>query len=730
MSRVFGTYGPTNGRLGRLAFHAIRPFLTALYAARHFYRPDSRYGRERAASMREKLGRGETVYLMGIGPSGHNAGAALVEVSQARGVRLICNEEEERFTGKKHYAGYPQLSIESLLGRLEQLGIHPAAVHACLASWNYADFLPFGVRTVAEHFPASMPLALPGSSPKFNHFHAWRAGSAPRRLGRQLGLNGPMPIIGMRHHDNHALFAYGVSPFSRVVEPVMVTVLDGYGDDGSTSLYVTRGGRLDLIRCNGSMADSPGAFYSIISSTQGGWTPLSSEGRYMGASAWGNNNRLTNPYYRRLRQLFYFADEGAVYVNRAMIRWHKWGEMRPYGAALEAILGAPVSRKDMWNPDAVLRVEDTKHSEATHERVDKAAATQLVFEDILFHVVDYLIRLTGSDKLVMSGGTALNCVANMRLLDHFDQGYYRRYVGKNTRLQLWVPPTPGDAGVAMGAAFNFALSNGVPAGPNLRHAFYCGAAPCAAEIRAALGDAAEIESISLGNINSPQVRDRVADFAAYVVAHDGVLGFFQGPAETGPRALGHRTIVANPCNPDTLQNINALVKFRERIRPLAPIATSEAARRYFELSQGAAADDYNAYNYMVLAARAHPESYQTIPAVIHHDGTGRVQIVREEIDPLTYAYLKAMGRRVGVEISVNTSLNVGGPIAQTPAQALQTLQRSKGMTGLLMVGAEGDAFLAWHNVDAPPKDAGQQLLAWYRQWQGETVIEEAYVPNV
>jgi len=315
----------------------------------------------------------------------------------------------------------------------------------------------------------------------------------------------------------------------------------------------------------------------------------------------------------------------------------------------------------------------------------------------------------------------------MRLLDRFNQDYYRRSLGKNTRLQLWVPPTPGDAGVAMGAAFNFALSNGAQPGPNLRHAFYCGAPPSRDSIRVALEGTAEIAHISLGDINSRQTRNRIADFAAYIVAHDGVIGLFHGPAETGPRALGHRTILANPCNPNTLETINELVKFRERIRPLAPMATYEAAHRYFELSPGAAADDYNAYNYMVLTAEARPESCRTIPAVVHHDGTCRIQIVREDIDPLTYAYLKAMGRRLGVEISVNTSLNVGGPIAQTPTQALETLKRSKGMTGLLMVAAEGDAFLAWHNVVSPPKDAGQRLMTWYRQWQAEEAPEPTWV---
>ena len=122
------------------------------------------------------------------------------------------------------------------------------------------------------------------------------------------------------------------------------------------------------------------------------------------------------------------------------------------------------------------------------------------------------------------------------------------------------------------------------------------------------------------------------------------------------------------------------------------MATLSAARRFFELSPGANDDDYNAYNYMVLTAAAKPEAYERIPAVVHHDGTARLQIVREETDPFTYAYLQAMGRHVGVEVSVNTSLNVGSPIVQTPVQALDALKKAKALSGLVMIAADG---LAW-----------------------------------
>ena len=196
---------------------------------------------------------------------------------------------------------------------------------------------------------------------------------------------------------------------------------------------------------------------------------------------------------------------------------------------------------------------------------------------------------------------------------------------------------------------------------------------------------------------------------AFMVAQSGVIALYQGAAETGPRALGHRSILANPCDAQARERLNERVKYREAIRPLAPMATLEAAQEYFELLPGASDADYNAYNYMVLTARSKPHAREKIPAVIHADGTGRIQIVRAEDDPLTYAYLKALGRHIGVELSVNTSFNVAGPIAQTPQQAIDTLRRSKGLDVVVLVAGDGEVHAAWHGGE---RDSGR-FTGWY-----------------
>jgi carbamoyltransferase len=685
---------------------------------------DSEPARRQRDRLERAIREGRESYVLGVGIGFHNSGAALVRVTAEGAVELICNEEEERYSAVKHCADYPEHSLEAVKRQMAGLGIGPADLAACVSSWEYAKaIVMFCIRFPLEEAPMGLrrPFGDDSSEAVSDDIgRLMRTGA--KRLSRQLGHQDRMPIVGMRHHDNHAYFSYGVSPFANDDEPTMVVVLDGSGDDASTSLYEARDGGVTLLQARGAnVLDSLGMLYGMLSSTQGGWPMLSSEGRYMGAAAWGNGSRLSNRHYRRLRQILYFGPEGEVRVNRALANWTWGGWSKPYTEELIEILGEPIPVEQMWDPDAVLNVEDVRHPEVTRDRVDKAAAVQMVFEDALAHIVEHLIRQTGSSRLVLTGGAALNCVANMRLLESFDEHWYEHQLGRgDTRLQLWVPPVPGDAGTPAGAAYAFAMRAGARPGPALKHAFYCGFAPTTTEIRAAVGAEPTLGSMQLGDCSEPEQMARVADLLAHLLANDRILGLYQGASETGPRALGHRSILANPCNPDTRRLLNERVKHRELIRPLAPMLTRAAAERLFHLHPGAAADDYNAYNYMVLTALARPEAHELIPSVIHHDGTGRLQIVRPDVDPFCHEFLVAMGRRVGVEASVNTSLNVGAPIAHTPEQAVDTLKRARGMDGLLMIGEEGLATLVWLQDRA---EARERLIESISGWAAETGFE-------
>src|ERR1700754_984346 len=706
---------PRHPRLGVAGFRMAQSLAAKTMQRAGFYRLGSDLAEQRIAEARKRLARGETLYLAGLGPPGtHNSGVALVEVTQKNGPRLILNNEEERFSGNKHTTEYPAKSIEAMVPALRAMGRDTSDIFAWLTSWDYPALAGTLFRSVLEEAPQSLKLVRNTEAAGFDGRRLDQMTRTPKILARQLGLAERVPLIAMPHHDNHAWFSYAASPFTDSDEPVAIAVLDGTGDLGSVSLYVVEKGEMRRLYCNDSMFDSLGAFYSVISSTQGGWTWLSCEGRYMGAAAWGDMNRASNPYYARLRQVLDFGGAGEVRLNRALANWYCDPFHHPYKAALIDILGVPLRSDQLWNPDAVLRVEDIQHRPDTRNRLDKAAATQLVLEDAMIHVVDHLLRLTGASRLVLTGGVALNAVGNMRLLEHFDEAWFARSQQRKARLHLWVPPVPGDPGVTIGAAWLFAHLGAAPRGAPMTHAFYCGMPPSRDDIAAALADD-DIASQRSGTISTPDGRDAIADLMAFMVAQGGVIAIYQGAAETGPRALGHRSILANPCDPHARERLNERVKYREAIRPLAPMATLAAAQQYFDLLEGASDGDYNAYNYMVLTAQSKPHARDKIPAVIHADGTGRVQIVRAEDDPLTYAYLKALGRHIGVQIAGNTSFNVAGPIAQTPQQAIDTLRRSKGLDVVLLIAINGAVSAAWHGGE---RDSGR-FTKWLSEWRAE-----------
>jgi carbamoyltransferase len=703
---------PRHPKLAAAGFRAARWLAAKTMGAAGFHQLGSQFANARLAAVHEKLARGDTVYLAGLGaPGTHNTGVALVEVTRANGPRLIVNNEEERFSGNKHTTEYPRASIDAMVTALRGIGRDIGDIDAWLTSWDYPTLAGTLARSVLEELPQSLKLLRTTEAAGFESRRLEQMTRTPKLLARQLGLSERVPLICLPHHDNHAWFSYAASPFADDGKPVAIAVLDGTGDQGSISLYVTENSAMRKLYCNDSMFDSLGAFYSVISSTQGGWTWLSSEGRYMGAAAWGDMNRATNPYYARLRDVLQFGDGGEIHINRAMANWYCDPFDHPYKPALSAILGEPLPPDQLWNPDAVLRVEDIHHRPDTQDRLDKAAATQLVFEDAMIHVTDHLLRVTGASRMVLTGGVALNAIGNMRLLEHFDEAWFSKAQQRNARLHLWVPPVPGDPGVTIGAAWLFAHLAGSPRGAPMTHAFHCGLPPSSDDIAAALV-AEDIASMRIGDVSTPQGRDAIADLMAFMVAQGGVIALYQGAAETGPRALGHRSILANPCDAQVRERLNERVKYREAIRPLAPMATLEAAQQYFDLLAGAADADYNAYNYMVLTAQSKPHARDKIPAVIHADGTGRIQIVRADDDPLTYAYLKALGRHIGVELSVNTSFNVAGPIAQTPQQAIDTLRRSKGLDVVLLVAGDGAVFAAWHGGER----ASGRFTGWYAAW--------------
>ena len=301
---------PRHPRLAGIGFRAARWLAAKTMGAAGFHQLGSEFADARIAHVRAKLARGETVYLAGLGaPGTHNSGLALVEVTQADGPRLIVNNEEERFSGNKHTTEYPKLSVDAAVATLREIGRDIGDIDAWLTSWDYPTLAGTLARSVIEELPQSFKLVRTTEAAGFDGRRLDQMTRTPKILARQLGLAERVPLICLPHHDNHAWFSYAASPFADDGEPTAVAVLDGTGDQGSISLYVVESGAMRRLYCNDSMFDSLGAFYSVISSTQGGWTWLSSEGRYMGAAAWGDMDRASNPYYARLKEVLHFGSE-------------------------------------------------------------------------------------------------------------------------------------------------------------------------------------------------------------------------------------------------------------------------------------------------------------------------------------------------------------------------------------------------------------------------------------
>ena len=195
------------------------------------------------------------------------------------------------------------MAIEALRAAMAGMGLDIKNIDAWFSSWDYAALAATLIRSLLEELPVNIGMIKGDPTGLFNLRDFDRGSRTPRHIAQQLGLSEWVPLIGTPHHDNHAWFSFATSPFAHDPAPVMVAVLDGLGDMGSISLYVCEGGRMRQLYSNDSVFDSLGIFYSVISSTQGGWTWLSSEGRYMGATAYGNGDRKTNPYYAALKPI-------------------------------------------------------------------------------------------------------------------------------------------------------------------------------------------------------------------------------------------------------------------------------------------------------------------------------------------------------------------------------------------------------------------------------------------
>jgi carbamoyltransferase len=426
------------------------------------------------------------------------------------------------------------------------------------------------------------------------------------------------------HHLAHAASAFYTSGF----ESALIFTSDFSGDSLSATLSVGEGRRIRRL-AEYRFPESLGLYYAMITQHLG-FDFGEDEYKVMGLSSYGRD-RLD------MHWLLDSTSDGGYRFNQECLRRTTFPN-EP-GLSTQECLFNEVLIRHLGRP----RIKGAA-IEPMHE--DIAASAQRQLERVVVNLLRARHEETGERRLCLAGGVAMNCVMNQRLaeLEVFDR--------------VFVPPVASDAGLAMGAALEYAAAHGEPAAGRLR--------------TAALGPSYTNDQIrtALDEVQAPcQEIDDPAAVAAELVARGLITGWFQGRMEYGPRALGQRSILADPRRADMKERVNAVVKFREGFRPFAPSVTEEAAPAYFDRVFDA---PFMTFTFNVPEARR-----AGIPAVTHVDGTARVQTVRSEDAPLYHRLLTELGRRTDVPVVLNTSFNIRGqPIVESPNQAISTFYGS------------------------------------------------------
>ena len=538
----------------------------------------------------------------------------------------IAAAAEERFTRLKHDRSYPAHASAFCLDhggtRMEDLdwvalGWNPT-IHLQPLLWRRSS----RIRHHGEYLSAVPNLLIQGY------------GDRPRgRVTEQVhhfeGPERPLRVAYVEHHLSHAAWAY-VSPFERCA----VLTLDGFGERTTTSLGLCEGERLSVLQ-RIERPHSLGSLYAAVTQHLG-FRANCDEGIVMSLAALGDPAR-----YGDLPELLRFLDDGSYELDLAYFAFFQEDTSRVSPRFVERF-----GPGRAWQDP----IED-RHR-------DLAASLQLAFEKAYLTLLRDLHGRTGCDDLVVSGGAALNCVANGRILtDTPFEG-------------LFIPPAAGDDGAATGAALYLAhghlgqprtgqVFTGADLGPD------CGGA----QVRALL----ELARRDVRWVDDP------AAAASDLLADGKVVGWVQGRAEFGPRALGQRSILADPRDAATRDRINDSIKFRQPFRPLAPSVLAERCGELF--------DQPGPSPYMLRAYHARPEWLDRLGAAVHVDGTARVHTVDADTQPLYHDLIRRFGERTGVPAVVNTSLNVRGqPIANTPEDALACFD-STAMDALVMGNA-------------------------------------------
>ena len=564
-------------------------------------------------------------YVLGINAYHGDVSAVLL-----RNGELIAAVEEERFRRIKHWAGFPTLAIRAVL---DAAGITGAAVqHVAISRDPKANLVRKGLFTVTHRPDLRLVLDRMKNAGRVRDLH--------RPLAAALAVpRDDLPTLHfVEHHPAHLASAFFVSPF----ENAACCAIDGFGDFVSTSFAVGEGNQIEVLD-KVYFPHSLGMLYTAITQFIG-FHGYGDEFKVMGLAPYGRPRQVD-----AIRQLVTLVDHGKFELSLDYFRhWSdgvemEWDDGYPtlgcvYSDRLRDLLGGERKPSDPLGE----REEDIAHS------------LQVVYEECAMHVLNGLWERRPLSALCLAGGCAMNSVANGK-------------IRKRTPFQsVYIQPAAADNGTALGAAcyvWHQTLGN--------RRAFtmehgYWGPAHDVDDVVAGVPPADDDWTYVIEVCETEQDAARVA---ASLIASGNVVGWYQGRMEWGARALGNRSILADPRRADVRELINTKIKFRERFRPFAPSIAEEALDEFFE---DAAPDPFMQQVYPVRA-----DKRTVIPAVTHVDGSGRLQTVSQRTNPTYYALIKEFERLTGVAVVLNTSFNENEPIVDTPEQALDCFMRTR-----------------------------------------------------
>jgi carbamoyltransferase len=583
------------------------------------------------------------VKVLGISAYYHDAAACLV-----RDGEIAAAAQEERFTRKKHDESFPRNAIRYCL---ESGGGDAGEIDAVVF---YDKPIDKFVRILTTHFsvaPSGLRAFLK-AIPRWGRRNLWVRYEIERTL-EDMGVT-PPPLYFTEHHEAHAASAFFPSPF----ESAATVTLDGVGEWPTTTIGFGEGSSLRLLR-EQNFPHSLGLLYSAFTYYLG-FTVNADEYKVMGLAPYGRPRFVE----RILERLLSLNEDGSFFLN--MDCFDYLGGLKMTNRAFEQLFDAPVRRPD---------------SKLTQHHADVARSLQAVTEEVVGRIAREAHRLTGSRNLCLAGGVALNCVANGKLLEAspFDS--------------IWVAPAAHDAGGALGAALLawYQVLGNERATDGTRDAMagsYLGPGYSNDDIEAFLRGE--------GCVYTRLDDTEWAPTVARLIADGGIVGLFRGRLEFGPRALGNRSIVADPRSPEVPARINRQVKFREPFRPFAPAVLEECGEEYFDLR------GHSPYMlFAVPVSEAHrtdiepddpaadlPERLarprSDIPAVTHVDYSARVQTVSRATNPGFHELISAFREITGCAVLVNTSLNVRGePTVCTPLEAYRCFLKT-GLDHLVM----------------------------------------------